>query len=348
VESLNPYKNDLISLTSLKNKVDAFAELCCPDFVYTEDATRGLVFEPVDLRGITADERVPDSVGMRLQDGDECPVHLFTRWSRGQLLGHLGTREKWFQSVSLEQQALELQARAHTFDQHMFRTMRTYEGNFRLVRGLVSSKYGDIADTLILDTLVKLLPGGWALRWMSGKTDRALYVYAITRDPVTIPGTNFTAFPGALVKNSEVGYTSLWVLPMMYTPAQNAAFVLEQKHVLRRVHRGRPGELEAALRDALGQLSGLWGGIEARLRGLQAIYLVDEDAAVAAMRKVLLQVGGSKLLALRCEQTYRAAGHSEHNGLTIFEAILARVHREHDRNNASSLAAIAGAVLLLL
>ncbi len=350
VESLNPYKGDLIPLTTLASRVEAFASLCCPDFEYTDEDDRGLAFQPIDLEELLGIEDAPSTVGMAMRDetgGDK--IHLFTRWSRSQLLSHLGTREKWFKHVDLSIQAHELNERRRTFRKHMFRTMRSHDSEeIRIVRGLVSAGYGDIPDTRIMKILLKLLPDGWALRSKSGKTDRALYVYAITRDEVHIPQTSFKAFPGVIIKNSEVAYSSLWVFPMLYMPHLRSAAVFERDVVLRKIHRGKAEDLEKEFTEAMDAVSGSWGDLETRLGKLATIFYANQDEALAKMERLLLGSGSTKAFAQGCRRTYEASGHATHTGLTICEAILARVEQESDKNSAYSHASLAGAVLLKL
>jgi hypothetical protein len=339
----------MLPLTTLKSRVDSFAELCEPDFVYRGAASRELTFATVCVQALLGDPLAPDRMGLKFQDeqGTE-QLHLFTTWSRQQLLSHMGAREKWFAPVSLGQQAIELNARRHTLEGHMLRTMRTYDyETVRLVRGLVSSKYGDIPDTSIMEALTTIMPEGMAIARHSGKTDRAFYAYVVVRDPIEIPQTGFRAFPGMVVKNSEVGFTSLWVLPMLYSPGTGAC-VLEQYDVLRRIHRGKPGELEVQFREALDRLKDVWSTAEERLHALHRIKFADEDAAIEKMKGLILRVGGPKMLAWRCEQAYRAAQHPAHTGHTIFTTILDRVASEQDKDTAHTAAGVAGAVLLKL
>ena len=251
--------------------------------------------------------------------------------------------------MSFRQQAEELNERRHTFVGHMFRTMRVVDQDgVRLVRGLVSSKYGDIPDTEIMKSLTDLLPGGWAVRRASGKTDRAFYAYVLTRDPIEIPGSYFKIHPGVVVKNSEVGYTSLWVYPMAYIPHMDAVSVFEADVKLRRIHRGSNEALAEDLKTALKEVSTVWGGVEDRLSRLRTVVFADEEEAIERMKRVLIGAGSTKLFALRCEQAYKAGKHALHNGLTVYEAVLERVYRETNRDDAYTKAALAGALLYKL
>ncbi len=341
---------DLIPLTTLGDRVRAYADLCCPDYAYSGSDDRNLQFIRMDVEQHADVPNAPDEVGMLLADKGHVYLHphMFTKWSRNQLLSHMGTREKWFGSVDLDIQADELNRRLHTFEGYRFRTMRVMYSDVRVVRGLVSSRYGDIPDTRIMEILEKLLPEGWAIRALSGKTDRALYVYAITRDEVHIPKTTFKAFPGVVVKNSEVAYSSLWVYPMLYVPRHASALVLQRNAVLRKVHRGQAKELEKEFKDAMDEVSGSWGTLDQRLDKLRKVFFASEDEALAKMRELLLSAGASKSFALRCKRTYEAAGHQSHTGLTVCEAILEQVSAETDKNDAFTHATTAGAVLLKL
>lgn len=336
----------------MKEKVEAYASRCEPDFVYTEEETRDFHFEVIDLSEWTGDDGGELLVGARMRAPgdllDEPPgVYLFTPWSRHQLLSHLGTREKWFRQVSLETQAKELNERRHTFHKRMFRAMRSHEG-IRIIRGMVSSRYADIPDPTILDALCQRLPGGKYVVPLSGKTDRALYVYALTEEKITIPNTSFEAHPGVVVKNSEVGYTSLWMIPMLYLPSLGGAAVLERHEVLRKTHRGSHRDLQGKFTAALTEASGLWGDVETKLRKLRLITYPTEERALEAMTSIITRCGGPKWFAHYCRLQYQRAKHATHTGMGIFEAVVETSASRTDKNVIYDTGAVAGGVLSLL
>lgn len=343
-------EDHLIPLTTLKTRVDQFSDLCFPDFIYLNDETKGLTFEVLPCPDTDDGSRC---TGLIINDDKlgALPYYL-SDWARSQLYSHLGARKKWFNSVSYETQAHELNERRHTLHGRMFRTMRPVETNevapFRIVRGLVSSTYGDIPDGIIMDTFLALLPGAQVLRYHSGRTDRAFYAHLITGEAAALPGATLQVYPGLSVKNSEVGYSSLWLTPTFYVPRYGTPVIFEKECLLRRTHRGEMADMVQAFQTALSELAAFWHGLPERLAALADRIFSDEDTAVARMRQLVDRVGGSKLFAYRAEQHYRAMKHQVHSGDTIYESILAHAGRAEDKDEGYNRAAIAGAVLLHL
>jgi hypothetical protein len=272
--------------------------------------------------------------------------HVFTRWARHQLLQHVGTREKWFRTVPFHQQASELNERRHTFHKHKFRLMRGSDA--RVVRGLVSDVYTDIPDTEVMEALTNVLPDGQALKHFSGKTDRAMYAYMVSPRQLAIPGTGFLAYPGVIIKNSEVGYTSLWVIPFLWMPENDSVACFTSRAPFKRIHRGAVKELREKFEKALEESSVFWGELDKKLARLTTVTYTTEDDAVEALRTLLRGAGATKLFMYRCEQAYQAAKHHFHSGRSIFETILVVVRRQDGEDAAHDHAAIAGAVLTKL
>jgi hypothetical protein len=349
VESLKPHLEFLTPLTNLASRVEAFAALCLPDFVYTDSETRDMAFVEIDLAPFVGDRYPEVRAAISLREDGQTTPYAFTKWSRSQLLSHLGAREKWFETVTRGQEVSELNIRLHALRNFMFRTMRSFDSDeLRLVRGIVSSKYADLPDTAIMKALTDLMPDGYAVAAYSGKTDRAFYAYAITADKIGIPGTSFHGFPGVVLKNSEVGFTSLWIIPMLYLANYGVPIVLKKQAVLRRIHRGDIANLTKRFEEALQKTQVLWGPLEEKLAKLRTITYSSEDVAVAAMTEMLEAAGSERLFAHRCETKYRASSHTVHDAFGLFEAILANVKTEADQDAAYVSAELAGAVLMQL
>lgn len=349
MESLKPYLEYLTPLTSLAKRVEDFAALCLPDFIYTDNETRDLAFVELDLAPFVGDQHPDVLAALSMRGPSDVMPYAFTKWSRSQLLSHLGAREKWFETVTRTQEVAELNVRLHALRNFMFRTMKSFDSpDLFLVRGIVSSKYADLPDTSIMKSIVELMPSGYAISAYSGKTDRAFYAYAITGDKIGIPGTSFHGFPGVVLKNSEVGYTSLWIIPMLYLADYGVPVVLKKQAVLRRIHRGDIVNLTAKFDEALQKTKVLWGPIEEKLSKLRTISYSSEDAAVNAMRELLDSVGSEKLFMHRCEAKYRSAAHPVHDAFKVFEAILANVKAEEDQDAAYVSSELAGGVLMQL
>lgn len=304
-------------------------------------------FRPIDLAPILGDELAGTTVGVQFS-GDEEP-YLFTEWSRGQLLSHLGVKEKWFFSVSKEQEADELNYRRPRFANYRFRKMLSAGSEpIRFMRGLVSKHYAEISDTTIMRALTTLLPSGLAIAHSSEKTDRAFYAYVLDDKEIGIPGTNFRGFPGVVVKNSEVGYTALWVSPTLYVPhyhrGRGKTLILEQRKVLYRVHRGDVESITSDFSEALEKAAAVWGETETRSKALVSLVFRSEDDAIARMSGLILAAKGAQSLVRQCEVSYRACGHLTHTGLTVMETIVenATIDNADDEYTDSALA---GAVL---
>lgn len=281
--------------------------------------------------------------------GDKPEPFAFTDWSRQQLLSHLGTREKWFDPVSRTQEVAELNARLHAMSGSVFRTMRGFDSpDLNLFRGLVSSRFADLPDTEIMKTLVDLLPEGYALKRFSGKTDRAFYAYALTADTIGVPGSLLHGHPGIVVKNSEVGFTSLYLIPVLYLHDRRIPLVLKRHAVLRRVHRGDVKALTSAFEEALTRASEIWGPFEKRVAGMKSITYASTDTAIQAMTSFLMSAGSDKRFISKCETTYRKATITTHSAMSVFTAVLDSIDIDHNQDAAYVAAELAGAVLMLI
>jgi hypothetical protein len=346
MESVKPYVGNLIPLTTLAAKVREFADLCNPDLICTPNVMHDVKFVAVDYD----DEEGSDMVGSHVLLELNGTKHLFTDWSRLQVLSHLGTREKWFAAVSRRQEAAELTERVHTFAGHRLRTMRSQEEGISLLRGFVSKEYAEIPDTDIMTALLELLPNGQCIDRLSEKTDRALYAYVIAGEtPIGIRG-KMVGYPGVVMKNSEVGFTSLWLIPFLYVELSNGEYrpmAFRQKALLRRVHRGSVSDLRADFDKALSTLSAVWKDVTERLAALRDIVFASEDEAVERLRSSLSALKETRAAVLEYERAYRAARHTLHTGLGILQTVLTTV-RATTADASYVEAELAGALLLRL
>ena len=338
----------MIPMTTLATKVEEFAARCHPDKLYSATAFDDVSFVAVDQADLLNDPGLGTVTGLVLKEGRSHHIHLFNPWSRNQLLSTVGTKEKWFAPVTREQEAVELNLRRATLLKHRFRTMSAVDSSVRLLRGIVSDVYGDIPDTDIMKVMLDLMPDGHAVKHLSAKTDRALYVHALSDKKIGIPGTKFHGYPGVVIKNSEVGFTSLWVIPILYMPEYRLSAVFERHVLLRRTHRGTMSEMKDQFDDALTRASVVWKETGSRMAQLTKVKFADEDAAKAELRRIIIECGGSKLLAHRAEQAYHAHAQSsalpKHDGSTILNALLEVVEKT-DADDAYLQAAVTGAVL---
>lgn len=344
-----------MSLKELQDSVAADAALHLPDIYYDSNSSdHDVKFESLLLSSLL-DEDEADVAGIRITTDRQDPQklhhapYMFTRWSRSQLLSLFGTREKWFSLVSLDRQVDELNARLHAFSSYRIRTMRAVDDDFpvRIVRGLVSSEYAEIKNTEIMDAIVsKAHPDSKILRLHSGITDRAFYAYVMAPTPITIPGTTFFGYPGAVVKNSEVGYTSLWVIPTLVMKHHGAPIVLESKHVLKRIHRGKT-DLNEAFEAAFSACAVVWADMTTRIPQLASKTYGNEADALAALERLLEGAGSKRDLIARSTAAYKAKLRT-HTALDIFEAIVEACAETIDRDEVYDAGAIAGTVLYKL
>lgn len=333
--------------------MDREADRFLPDFVYGPSTEAGFEFAVAPIGEMFNDFSEPDAVGLKLNipgvEDDKDYIYLTTDWSRHQLLQLVGTKERWFDQVSLERQAEELNARLHVLENCMFRTMKAdplYP--IRTIRGIVSSQYSDYPNTNIMQDLVEVCPADetYCIRAYSGITEKCFYAAVVIDEPMGIPG-GVQGYPGVIVKNSEVGYTSLWVVPFLYLPHIDRMAVFEKKLYLRRIHRGTFESVEDSFKKAMGNASALWKELHPKTMKLRNITYADEDEAIDRMRTVLTRLRTTKGFQLSCAQAYQRAKNTHHNALTIFEAVCLSADTIK-QDAAYDNSAIAGALLLSL
>lgn len=343
--SLSLYETLLTSLTSLKDRVDEYASRCLPDHKCAKGAD--FSFEKIDTSTIIPDPLHGESVGMMIE-GISIPF-LFTNWSRSQLLSHVGTKEKWFRSVSLERQVDELNLRRGEFYRHQLRLVKAAdEEPVGLMRGLVSDSFTDIPDTEVMAALLQSAgAGGHALRGHSAKTDRAFYAHVVMDMEIGLPGHLIHGFPGVVVKNSEVGYTALHVIPVLFLPSIQRHVVFSKQATLRRVHRGSVKELSDQFNDALEKAAVVWASVEQRGSILVKTVYTSEDDAVVMLKTAITSAGGTKRQAMTAENHYRAAKHTLHTALSVFDSVLSLVSSSNVDDQHLE-AALAGAALWVL
>ncbi len=328
----------------MQSRVEAYANQCLPDFYYSKSVETHLVFA-VDRPHSDIEHVV---CAIREDGGNSMPLYHLTEWSRLQLLSHLGTKEKWFEWVSKDVQAHELNIRLPLLHGRVFRTVRDeVDPNSRVVRGIVSNRYTDIPDTTILETLATLMPGAQVLKAISGQTQRALYVFAMRDEPFELPGTTFHGFPGVIIRNSEVGFTSLWAVPTLWFPHYRHPIVLAQEPLLRRTHRGTV-DLAQELQDALQKAKATWDSQREKLRRLAEIVFPDEVTTLDAIRALILKCAGTARMSERVCSFYKAKHHHTHTGAGVLDAMLEHLQVEEDTDASYDAAAIAGAVLVNL
>lgn len=343
-----------MSLTELKTDIDDDHKLHLPDVKLDhEDSMQSLRFEEVALSTLIPGDA--DTLGVRLtlntvgSDTPDDAQYIFSEWSRQQLLSLFGVRERWFTYVELPQQVAEFNIRKHGLTGYSIRTSLAVDNDFpvRFVRGIVSDAYADIPNSDIMSAVVEKMPANaMALRYHSGLTDRAFYAYVVSPTPLTIPGTTFFAYPGALVKNSDVGFTSLYVIPTVVPATTCAPIVIEGATILKRIHRGHVNLLEK-FGEAFDQCAILWGDYATKILHLATKQYSSTDNAVEMMTRLLANCLASKDFIRRCQHHYRSATR-KNTALDIFDTVSEVCATYHGREEHYTVGAIAGAVLFRL
>lgn len=325
-----------LPLKTLSDRVSASAALYDPDY----RCVTPQVFDDVLFVARDFDEEASEISGNQVVLQIRGVEHVFTDWSRPQLLSHLGTREKWFKSVSAAQQAFELNERRAVLHKHRLRIMRTYTEGVSLFRGIVSDHYAEIPDTLIMEAVLATQPNGQYLPQLSGVTDKAFYCY-MTAD-AKVGTSRYQATPGAVFRNSEVGYTSLWITPFLLI--NGVPVVVRKEVLLRRSHRGQLSELRKDFDGALGKLDKVWGPLHQRLQALPTVRFNDEETALLHLRSTLKALHVTSSAIESCASAYSAAKHSLHTAATVFDAVL-QVSATSDRDDAYEKGELAGLFL---
>jgi hypothetical protein len=261
-----------MTMTELVSQVEARTALYLPDYVYTSRAD----LDDVNFASIEDRElwKLPDSelvysesVILRVKgDSPDDACNVVTSWSRHQILQAVGTKEKWFRAVDRRQEAAELNLRRSCMQPFRLRRTRTQEDHILVLRGIVSPSYADISDLDVVRSLSRVMPHGTALRQHTGLSDRAFYAYVFAKNDLWVSSPiGDRCFPGLIAKNSEVGFTSLQLIPFMFFPnfgRHGVSVVLERDAVLRQVHRGKTIELQALFDAAVKRVSTVWADVK--------------------------------------------------------------------------------------
>lgn len=344
------------SLDDLLELVQEQENLYLPDFLYS--GTDKMRFNVADMGKHLGDNMLPDEPCLHLENGtsiDESPDYLFTDWSMGQLLSKMGVKRRWFQMVTLQDMVSELNKRRHVFDNDKFRIMKSADEEstpFRLIRGMVSKRYADIPNTYMLEVIQEETQGQdvEVIKHLSGITDRAFYVWLLVGDDIGIPGTEFQGRTGILLRNSEVGYSSLRAVPFLAT--KNGVMLFNT--IYRRTHRGNEIILKGGFQSAIKDSSADWSDLDTRVQKLRRIKYSTSQEVCERIQYLVTSVKGTKSFAKQCEVQYALANNTVHTGETLLNAIVKATLLKAVENPELTLdstfdkASVAGAVLFKL
>lgn len=283
-----------------------------------------------------------DKVVLVRRDDQKGRVFLHSDWAQSQVYSHYGVREKWFSFVSIEVQAAELNLRLAATPAHRFRPLLLDDAS-GMVRGFVSPQYADVADTDVMDAVVKAFAKPEEIRTLpwSMKTDQCLYAHVIRPEASCVPTAQGNVYLGITILNSEVGYTALRVLPIMYLENSGIPVPVPQGKLYRRIHRGQI-DLVEDLGRVLQENLVYAGEFTELVEGLSRTTYVDEDHATEKLKNFVRSAGGTKFFALECERTYRAQNYRFHTGMTIVEAIALTAGANTNADQRYTLASFAG------
>jgi hypothetical protein len=287
---------------------------------------------------------------LRPMSGPNLHPHILSEWAERQLYTHFGVRPKWFTYVESSQQATELNLRLHSTPKHKFRTLRDAGSELFLVRGFVSPVYADVPDTKVMDSLLeafgspdraRVLPG-------AGKTDQCLYAHVINADAVALPTAAGGVFAGVTVMNSEVGYTSVRVVPVMYWDWCGQVVPIPSGKLFKRIHRGNFDNLVQDFRDAVEANKRYVGDVADMMKALENVTYQSADDAASALYAAVVAARGTRGFAQECTTAYSSSNRLVHTGVGIVQVIAEVAAKSLTQDEQYTLASIAGAVAVHL
>lgn len=306
------------------------------------------LFEP-DLRGsevrFVPYEKEADVLLERIGDATRGP-YAFTEWAIGQLYTHFGVREKWFSFVSLDTKCLELNMRLARTPEHRLRPIVC--GDAAVIRGFVSPQYADFPDTDVIDALVEIFHDPDHTLTLPGSTKSFQCMYAIATDlrisAVEVGGLEVRL--GFSLLNSEVGYTSLRVIPVMYVRNHGAGRVIPipSGKLYRKIHRGKIENLQNDFRSAVNSYRAYVGDFNEMVRILSKKTYAGKDAAEAELRSLMKDCNATLAFIQACASTLQSSV-GPWTAMTLVDVIAQTAEAlTHDPDRRFSLASIAGAV----
>jgi hypothetical protein len=329
----------LIPLTELVLQVEDYASRILPDIVIGQEESENARFNTCDgAHPVVLSFDLPDLPGRN---------SFLSDWARTQLLDHLGVKERWFAGVSAGVESEEMNLRLRRLGGFRFRRLGdgTPDGD-EIVRGIVSPHYVELKDLDVVRAIHEIMPDTLCVPSLSLISMRAFYASLLLSEEITIPGTSLRGYPGLVIRNSEVGYTSLWAVPMLWIKGSHLPIVMKLP-LVRKAHRGTI-DLQAVLEEALREAQ-LWAApLADKLSGLQRIHFPDMDTAVVAMRNMIATHKGPLRMAQRAETALRNTPVTSPTGEHVLLAVMTAVESEPDVDASYDHAQVAGGVLMAL
>lgn len=284
-----------------------------------------------------------------LNGRDDSGPFTLTDWAESQLYTHFGVRERWFSFVDLETKKKELALRLEKSPKHRFRPMTV--GDLSVIRGFVSPQYADFPDTEVIDALVSVFHDPTHTRLLRGATKTYQCLYASVTDErissIELGKREFRL--GFTLLNSEVGYTSLRILPVMNISGADEGDIIvpiPSGKLYRKIHRGNIKNLHESFQTAVRSYEGYFGDFSKMVAGLNSVRYASVVEAVEALRPLMERCRATSSFIEASELAVYAQGEGPHTALTLVEAIAFTASRIGAANpdKAFTLASVAGAV----
>jgi len=336
----------ITTLNQVLSKAEEVAALYEPDL--RAHIPEAVIFEAVRAEAYSLPPTELDFVVMRTQEG---APYMFSDWSRSQLLQHLGTREKWFRHVSAEQQASELNIRRTALADYRLRLMKLpATDELRMVRGMVSREYAEISNTDAVKALISAAGNNSAcVDLHQYESDRAFYVYALLNDEtVRLPETDIQFRVGVVLKNSEVGYSALLLAPFLWRDGMRSTLIPLQHTKYRRIHRGSVTDMQSTFKEAVQNISALWGNYQAGVEALGKVTYATKDECATTLDSVLTKAGSRRALIHRSLELLGKINTPQYTAAHILEAVLNAIEEIMEPDAQHDASAIAGALYVSL
>lgn len=234
------------------------------------------------------------------RDEDRYPI-ILTPHTLAQLLSTLGVRSKWFRQAPAQQMVDEISQRNHLLQSQMFKIVALGDG--LIARGLVSKSYTSVDDTDVVDAIRAKYPTGVKVNAAgSFKTHESMNLVMYSRNNLVIPGSRAKVRAATVVRNSEVGTTSLWIIPALCIN-DSAPVILKSKAILRRSHRGSSRQMRAALGDALDKAAVFHEGLASKMH-LLTHTLGDISTVLDFLDGLHVRFKATKAVTLKFKQGF--------------------------------------------
>lgn len=212
----------------------------------------------------------------------------------------------------------------------LVRTVRSQEGR-TMARALLSDRYRPLDHAGLLEALVPLLEARQVRIESCELTDRKLYLKAVSPRITGEVRVGETVMAGLVVANSEVGFGSVSIQPLIYTLRCTNGMIIEdaslrQNHLGRRLGDPANTDIQHLISD------------EARQADDRGFFLMVRDVAAAALDPAVFQrhllriqeAAGRPITSNRLDQVVEVTARRFNLGTEEREGVLAHLIRGGD------------------